>query len=293
MRNKIILITGLVASAFFLNSCLKDKIGEDWTAALKGKMYAEIEFPGFWAHTIGPDAGEQLYSFIVNIDSDVPPSSDMTITVASDPAALATYNAAQFAKDTTFVAYKIFPSFSISNATATIKAGSRNTRVTVIMTRADTLNLSNKYCVPISITGASAGVTIAANKKTILIGVPIANQWEGDYQADGRLHKETAWDRTFSMVKHLSTLDATSVSYPAFDIGLDTKITIDPVTYEVTALEDLTGTYTFTMNTAVENFDGQGGDSHYDPATKTFYLYYYYVGSGNLHRTGHEVLVRQ
>jgi hypothetical protein len=42
MRNKIFKLISFLALALLVSSCLKDDIGEDWTADLKGKMYAEV-----------------------------------------------------------------------------------------------------------------------------------------------------------------------------------------------------------------------------------------------------------
>ncbi len=49
MRNKIFMITSFLAAVLLVSSCLKDDIGEDWTADLEGKMYAEVWNAGFQA----------------------------------------------------------------------------------------------------------------------------------------------------------------------------------------------------------------------------------------------------
>lgn len=294
MRNKIMLILSLVAFPILLNSCLKDDRGENWTDALKGKMYAEIEYPGFWAYTITPDSAPQNYHFLVNIATDVPPTHDVTITLGSDQAALDAYNQAQYALDSTFQFYKMMPSWNFGNNTVTIKAGTRNAYVNVWVNRADTLDLSSKYMVPVSIESVSdKNITIAANKKTILIAMPIANQYEGSYSDDGRIFREdAAWDRTYSSTKYLSTVNANTVHLYLADIGWDVYLSVDPITNEV-SYSVPAGNTPVLANTLITNYQGVGGDSHYDPATRTFYLYWYYVGGGNVKRIGYDVLVRQ
>ena len=116
---------------------------------------------------------------------------------------------------------------------------------------------------------------------------------EGFYASTGRIHKLTSWDRTWSANKHLSAVDATTFGFLIADIALPATIQIDPHTYEVTSIINTELTYTLIMNTLSLNLDGQGGDSHYDPATKEFYLYYYYVGTENLDRVITEILVKE
>ena len=292
MRNKIMLILSLVAFPILLNSCLKDDRGENWTDALKGKMYAEIENPGFWAYTITPDSAPQNYRFLVNIATDVPPTHDVTITLGADPAALDAYNQAQFALDTTFQFYKLMPSWNFGSNTVTIKAGTRNAYVSVWVTRADTLDLSSKYMVPVSIESVSDNsITIAANKKTILISMPVANQYEGKYTSDGRLFREDlAFDRTFSGSKNLTTVDANTVNFPLADIGWSVNLTVDPLTNKVTFTSK--EAYAVLPNDLTTNYGGVVGVSHYDPSTQTFYLYYYYE-IGGVKRVGYETLVRE
>ena len=294
MRKNILIIFGFLAVTFITSSCLKDKDGENWTADLKGKMYATFVKPNFQAYTIAPADTDQFLNIMVNIASDAKPSVENTITVAIDQASMDAYSAKKQAADTSIHwSYVLYPGATIETPQVTVPAGSRVAYFKVKLSRADTLRISTNYMVPITITNATNGIVIAANLKTVLMAVPIANQYEGDYASTGRIHKLTGWDRTWSSDKHLSTVDANTVSLSIADIGLPCNITIDPVTYEVTNIFNTDLTYDFQFNTIAMNIDGQGGDSHYDPLTKTFYLYYYYVGTASLDRVASEVLVRK
>ena len=295
MRKNIILILGFLAVAFITSSCLKDNFGENWTSALKGKMYAQFMKPGFQASTIAPADTDQYIQIMVNIASDAKPSVQNTITIAIDQAAMEAYSTKQQAADTSIHwRYVLYPGVTIVTPQVIVPAGSRVAYFKVKMSRADTLQLSTKYMIPLTITAATNGIVIAQNMKTALITVPIANQWEGDYASTGRIHKLTAWDRTWSQSKHLSTVDATTVEFSLADVGFICDMKIDPVTNEVLSIFNTDPTsYPIVFNTLADNIDGQGGDSHYDPATKTFYLFYYYVGTASLDRVAHEVLVRK
>lgn len=176
MKNKILIIITFLAGTLLFNSCLKDKYGEDWTASLQGKMYAELPNNGLQSNTITPDPTDQDLRFLVNIATDAVPTSDITLTLAIDPAALAAYNTAN---GTSFVLY---PTLTLVNPTITIKAGTRNNYVHVTLKSANLLALSTAWMVPLSITAVNgAGAVIADNKKTVLMKLPIANKWEGKY----------------------------------------------------------------------------------------------------------------
>jgi len=187
MRNKIFIKISFLAVVLILTSCLKDKIGEDWTSSLKGKMYAQISNNGAQSFTIAPTANDQVFKFLVNIATDALPTSDITLTFGVDPDAMAAYTAEVQAADTSIHwSYELYPSYTILDPTLTIKAGTRNAYVHVKVSRADTIRLSAKYMIPLTITSATGGgVIIADNMKTVLWGLPVANKWEGTYKLKG------------------------------------------------------------------------------------------------------------
>ena len=88
MRNKIFIIISFWQQILIVSSCLKDKVGEDWTASLKGKMYAQFPRPGAQSFTIAPNASDQDFKFLVNIATDALPTSDITLTFTVDQAAM-------------------------------------------------------------------------------------------------------------------------------------------------------------------------------------------------------------
>lgn len=290
MKNKILIIITFLAGTLMFNSCLKDKLNSDWTSSLAGKMYAEIPNNGKQAITITPDPTDQDIRFLVNIATDALPTSDITITVAPDPAALAAYNTANA---TTYVAY---PTFTIVNPTVTIKAGTRNANVHVTLKSANLLNLSTAWMVPISITSASGGVIVASNKKTVLIATPIANKWEGKYKMltgstfsdllnpsfylnfPDNYALETAGPYSVN-VKDLGTSSANGYARLVWSApGSGTYygsfcavFTVDPITNKVTSVVNYYGQPATNGRSAALD---PAGINTYNPVTKTFDVTY-------------------
>lgn len=105
--------------------------------------------------------------------------------------------------------------------------------------------------------------------------ISVANIYAGFYQCTGVFHHPTAGDRPINEEKFLTPLSAYSCSLPAGDLGsagYSVTITVDPATNDVS----------FSDGAPVEMLPQTDKRSYYDPDTKKFYLYYFYVGgSGN------------
>jgi hypothetical protein len=296
MRNKIFMIISFLAAILITSSCLKDKVGEDWTSSLKGKMYAQFPNPGAQSFTIAPTATDQVFKFLVNIATDALPTSDITLTFAVDQAAMAAYTAETQAADTSVHwSYELYPSFTIEPVT--IKAGTRNTYVHVIVSRADTIRLTSKYMIPITITAASGGVIVAENMKTVLYAIPIANKWEGTYKMKGYILRDPYPDytgyyknRTMKLATFgPNTVAITSLWYWAganaasgvAGIG-NWQITISEATVpNPISLVDPTNPAVKLLSTY---------PNRYDPATKTIYMSVYW-GAGPTSRATTDTLV--
>jgi hypothetical protein len=297
MRNKIFMIISFLAATFIVSSCLKDDIGEDWTSTIKGKMYAEFPSPGAQVKVIQPLATDQIFKFLINIATDELPATDIQLTLAFDPAAMATYNAELHAADPSLTwSYELYPTMTILEPTITIAKGTRNAYVHVKLTSADVLDLAKKFMAPITITSATGGVVIAANKKTVLFRLPIANKWEGTYKMKGFILR--AGDavlsgyyrnRTYklgtsgpnSVVLDRNIAWASSATNYAggvgpWDITIDESVTPNPITV-VDAINPAV-----TILTTYPN--------RYDPSTRTFYMSVYW-GTGPTNRATTDTLV--
>jgi hypothetical protein len=181
MKNKTFMIISFLAATFVLSSCLKDKIGEDWTSSLKGKMYAEVWNGGFAALALQPVADSVTYKFLVNIASADLPTQDITLTMGIDTGVIRRYNKIKG------TAYKQFPYIDIVNKTVVIKKGTRNTYVHVKVWHADLLNACDNYMAPVAIKTASGGVIVSdpLNSGARLMALPINNPYAATYNTVG------------------------------------------------------------------------------------------------------------
>jgi hypothetical protein len=270
MKNKILIVITFLAGTLMFNSCLKDKLTSDWTSSLSGKMYAEFVNYGLTSFTINNLPAAQQIKIFVNIATDAVPTSDITLTVAVDPTALAAYNAAN---GTSLV---VCP--GITPTPITIKAGSRNTYYYISLSGADKLSLTSAYAIPLTITAATGGVMIAANKQTTIIQVPVANIYEGTYNMSYYILRnvppiDLALSGNYrNLAWKLGTSGANSVTYWKTHPWSDGKsavggigpwmLTIDPATNLVTVTDAANATLT----------NRPGYISRYVPATKTFYV---------------------
>jgi hypothetical protein len=296
MRNKIFMIISLLAVVFSVSSCLKDNIGEDWTSDLSGKMYAEFPGNGPQVKVIQPVATDQIFKFLINIATDAVPTSDITLTLAFDAAAMAAYNAEVHAADTSIHwSYELYPTMTIMEPTITVAAGTRNAYVHVKLSSANLLSLSKKFMAPITIQTASGGVIVAANKKTVLYKLPIANKWEGTYKMRGTILREGDpvlsgyyKGRTFK----LGTSGPNSVVFDKVIGWSDGNGNVGGVGYWELTISEATTPNPIAIkdpdNAAVKLLGSY--NNRYDPATKTFYMSVYW-GTGPTNRATTDTLV--
>jgi hypothetical protein len=305
MKNKLFIILIFLVSVVVLNSCLKDNVGEDWTASLKGKMYAEVWKGGYAALPLLPVPDSIEFKFLVNIASDVAPTTDITITLGVDSNAVIKYNTA---KGTNF---KTYPYVDILTPTLVIKAGTRNIYAHVKVWHADLLNACDNFIAPIVITSASGGVVVsdALNQGSRLMALPIANPYSGSYNALGyRVHPINGV-YTVHQDEDVSTINCSTVlkhfmgDYP-YDVSMQVTTstvtvlgvvclkvivhTIDPSTGSFVAGEGMETT--FTGNLAYPPAPPTSDVNYYNPVTKQFVLNYFYNAAAP--RVTYEILTR-
>jgi hypothetical protein len=304
MRNKIFKITFFLAAVLLLSSCLKDKVGEDWTSSLKGKMYAEIWQAGFKSLGLAPVPDEVTFKFLVNIASDAVPTQDITVTLGVNEDAMKGYN------DAKGTAYKLYPYIEILDPTVTIKAGTRNAYAHVRIKNADQLNACDNYMAPISITDATGGVIVSAplNNGSRLMALPISNPYAADYHCVGYRIRPGNPTEPVDAIETLSTINCKTVTKTGFGnyTAYDVQIEVTPATVVVggvtcfkviaTPVDPATG------NSVGGMWDVWTGDAtlkpadltinYYNPVTKVFILNCYYnSAAGN--RIMYETLTRE
>lgn len=173
IRNYSMLL-GLTAMLGF-SSCLKDSNYVDFAGV---GTTVEIPMSGvsnFSKGSLTESTDAIVKQFAVNVASPKPLSSDLTVTIAVDPAALTAYNASQ-----TAVAFEPFPagSYVIDKTSIVVPA---NTRTQVVKVTFDKTKLdpAKSYLLAISITDAG-GQTINGNYHTKYYSI-IGNDFAGLY----------------------------------------------------------------------------------------------------------------
>lgn len=308
MKNKTFMIISFLAATFVLSSCLKDKIGEDWTSSLKGKMYAEVWNGGFAALALQPVSDSITFKFLVNIASADLPTEDITLTMGIDTGVIRRYNKIKG------TAYKQYPYIDIVNKTVVIKAGTRNAYVYVKVWHADLLNACDNFIAPVAIKSATGGVIVSdpLNSGARLMALPINNPYAGTYNTVGyRIRPGYATEPIAAGTQEVfSTVDCKTVIKQGFGNYMTFYIKI-----EVTANTIVVGGVTclkvnaipVDANGAVQGgmFDTWTGDpatppappavatdiNYYNPVTRQFVLNCYYLSSAG-NRIMYEVNTR-
>lgn len=210
------MIIPLLASFLFMNSCLKDDVGLDWTDDLQGKMYAEVWRSGFQALALQPVADPVIFKFLVNIAADQPPTENITVTLGVDTSAMGRYNRLKKLKGA--AAYKLFPYIDILDKEVVIEAGTRNAYVQVKVWNANLLDACDNFMAPIVIKSATGGVipSEALNSGARLMALPIANPYAGDYNTVGYRIRPGNPTEPVTGVETFSTVDCKTVSKVGF-----------------------------------------------------------------------------
>lgn len=194
-----------------------------------------------------------------------------------------------------------------------IPAGEKYAYLVVTIPDASVLDLSLKYGLGFTISSLSDnGYTIAGNLQDVVVGVIIKNQYDAVYDFVGGYFYHPSSPRaqpnsSSGDTKTLTSFSPTQVVSPLGDLGslgYYVLLDVDPVTNKVTITPDPGHPST----PPIEQFDDALPDfnpgytpqwdrssectNRYDPATKTFYLRYAYVG-GTGYRVTEEILVAQ
>jgi Domain of unknown function (DUF1735) len=237
---KKIVIYLLMSSAVFMTGCLKDTPNVDFSKSgfIAELSHASITPNGapssgltyFGAATLPlftSDAPDTV-TFDVNIASDYPPTTDVSVTVAVDDAKRVAYN------DMGGVQFEAQPdsTYSFPVTTMTIKAGFRLATFMVIY-YPKKIDPTRTYMLPISLTDAS-GITISGNLATIYFHI-VGNLLAGSYTQEWIRYNE-----------------ATMTGAPDYDEDVSPGIfvPISPTEISVESGSGLTYYLSFTNNNA-------------------------------------------
>jgi hypothetical protein len=300
--NYSIKIAGLFLFGIAVTSCLKDDMNLDPDTSTN---VVEFKNPSSFVSPSGSTYSMYSQSFDLAPEADYPVTvsysgahvapQDITVNLGVDTAAVSQYNAEQHEE---FDA--ITSDLYTIPATVVIPKGQRTAEV-VIKLKPDKFDFAKNYVLPIQIKSASTGV-VSGNFGTILLAVKAKNIYDATYASTGYVY-HPASPRAIAKDKPLVTVSPTTVSVELGDLGssgYNANLTIDPVTNKVTitpAAGAAGAPYT-QFDTALPAPympawpNASKANNTYDPATKTFYLRYGYMG-GTGWRVTEEILVRQ
>ncbi|KAA0991652.1 BT_3987 domain-containing protein [Dyadobacter aurulentus] len=294
-------IAGLFVMAAAFSSCLKDDITLDPD---KSTNVIEFKNPSSFVSPSGSTysmysksfdlAPEADYAITVSYSGAQVAPEDITVTLGVDTAAVTQYNAEQ---EEAFDVME--PNLYTIPATVVIPKGQRTSQV-LIKVKPSQFDFAKNYVLPIQIKSASSGI-VSGNFGTILLALKAKNIYDATYESTGYVYHPTA-PRAVHAEKHMETVSPTTVKVELGDLGGSgyfANVTVDPKTNKVTitpAAGAAGAPYT-QFDTALPTpytpqwDNASKANNTYDPATKTFYLRYGYMG-GNGWRVTEEILVR-
>ena len=289
-------------------SCVKDRnVGPDFSSTdpvleLRTPIANIAGLANFSRAELSGFADETPNQFYVNLASANTLGHDVNVTIGVDPTLVDTYNG----DDNNTVKYELMPDscYTLSKTSGTIVKGSRidSFQITFHKTKIDP---AKNYMLPVTITDGD-GILISGNQGTIWFH-SIGNPYAGSYSDVGYFYHPSAPRDIAPNIKTMSAVSSTILQVDLGDLGSSGYIawlSVDPATNEVTILnydsESYYGDPNFLVQwnslaaTGYSPAWARSGECNntYDPATKTFYLRYGYLGStGN--RVSEEILTKQ
>jgi Domain of unknown function (DUF1735) len=296
---KKILLSFSIAVLLLSTGCLKDKAYEDQQYGMANTEVKGITLPQSKNLAIGKVADDsisvktdvnsttssQVISLlVVAAESILAPTEDIQITVALKPSLIPVTGG-----------YASLPAGTYSvPTTVTIPAGKRNAVIPITFSNTSTYSLTSVYALALSITSATGGYQIAANRKDLVVTFNVKNKYDGNYKLSG-YHNRVPY--TFPYVDvpmDMKTSGASSVVFYFIEVGdlghpigdgpgsinwygntVAPEIIFDPVTNVVTNIRN-----TNAAGPPITLFTGAGSyPSRYDASTKTIYACWNYNGN--------------
>jgi hypothetical protein len=275
--------TILVGAVFFMSSCLEDKgyldIYNGENKDIPVVSFGQADF-GQAVRSVAVVDNLQPVSVNVNVARA---NSDVTANVSIDMDVLNAWNAAHIAAED----YELLPdsTYNIVSSSINIPKGQMDAQYTiqVISTKID---LNHQYALPLRITSATEGYTIASNLSTTMLAVGVKNDYDGIYEVLV----------TGSEPGIVSTITRNSATGPDLTLGGNYNAGIEipvitkskysnnfqPTWKDGSAVGGIDGTFLTVdpsdnsvvvksaANPVLKNTPGE--PNYYDPETRTFYL---------------------
>lgn len=302
-------LSALMMSAIFFSACKKAEVATDVGEGGK-KLISFVEVGGvtnFENSGLILDAGlpEQEITFRLQYEAPHVSDEDIVVTVGPINSKVAAYNASL--TDPNAVRFEVMPdsTYRLATTRVIIKAGNTLSEPFTFTVFPGKVNAAFSYLLPMSITSISGGPADieAASGTGVALYHVIGNPLAGIYQSTGYFYHPTL-PRAINEVKVIGAVSPTVLAVDLGDLGASgyrANLVVDPATNNVTitaAPGAPAAPYT-QFNTGVApagytqnplGFSGRA--NYYDPATKTFYLRYGYVGATGF-RVTEEKLVKQ
>ncbi|GAB2829975.1 DUF1735 domain-containing protein [Ferruginibacter profundus] len=314
---KYIKLTRLFFAVFFcgiiLSSCDKVEvpapIGDGGQKIIGFLQYGGLS--NFGNSSLSFDNSKPIDSIPVSLEFSGPKvfDKDVTVTIGLDNAALTAYNATVPAGG---IRYTLITNaqFNLRTTTTTIKAGNTVSEPIYLIFYPDQIDLATSYMIPLSvtnITGASSDVKKASGTGTAYLHI-IGNPLAGSYNVDGYFY-HPATPRAFTRTGasgFLTPVSDKSLVTELGDLGSSGYYAVlsvdDPYSTSIqhVTISDYPGSISpivqFDSGLPSSNPGYTPGwsssglcNNTYDPATKTFYLRYGYLG-GTGYRVTEEVI---
>jgi hypothetical protein len=234
-----------------------------------------------------PISASEEFSVLISYSGAHDNDKDITVKVGIDEQAMRDYNESEG------TSFELMPPafYSVPTLDVTIPKGQTKAFLTFNV-NTSLFDFAKKYALPLRIVSSSSGV-ISGNFGVAIFNVGAKNQYDGDYHsfgtrwnfasagnwngaccpAGGTIVSTGPWD----FITHVSTVNETTSTIHAAnsDGGFGTlDITVNPDN-SVTVAPNATTTVTNVKPMAASS----GKKSYYDPATKTFFLFYQYTNA--------------
>lgn len=297
MKNRLLTASLFLALGVSFTSCLKDKGFEDQQYGINDP---DTQPPGVGfplsakannLNTVGVNVATTAQAVdgvvYVNLLGGRTATSDITVTLTLNDALRTAYNALPGTDDILPLPSNLYN----MSTTVVIPAGSRNAEIPINVLNTSGLDPNDTYGIGITIASADGGYVVAENFKNLLVQFTIKNQYHGEYEATGYVYHPSA-PRAVHEDKDVLTAGANSVTVFLGDLGTAGYValfTVDPVTNKltITAAPGAAGAPYTQFDTGLPTTNpgytpqwagSAACNNTYDPATKTFFVRYGYVG---------------
>jgi hypothetical protein len=292
MKNMKIKILALGATVIMFASCLKEgAMNTDPSAATNvielantGDNTAPAGIAGYYADLGVLGAGDSA-KFNINVHYTGPgtANSDITVTLASNPASLTTYNTANgTSKEVPPATVASFPTSVV------IKKGTSQTTVQATVKISADFDYSKAYALPIKITAVSSGL-ISGNYGVSVYSFGVRNKYDGVYKLRG-YHTRVPYTFPYTNITmEMRTLGANAVGFYWPDAGsFGHPIGVGPGSVSwygsaispVVVFDIATNLVTNVFNqggaTPISIYTGPGSGQGRQAADKTMYIYWRY-----------------